>query len=154
MLVQMAGSYVLAVTQIVPRPLDQVFAFFAEPANLARITPPRMGFALMAPSQPVMAQGLLLRYRIHPFGMPLTWVSEITVYDPPHRFVDVQRKGPYASWHHEHSFRAIDGGTEVLDTVTYRLPFGLLGAIAHGLVRRELNAIFAYREVAIQQILT
>jgi ligand-binding SRPBCC domain-containing protein len=139
----------LITMQIVHRPLDEVFAFFAEPRNLARITPPSLRFRLVAPEHPVMARGLVLRYRIRSLGVPMTWVSEITEYDPPREFVDVQRRGPYAAWHHRHTFRAIAEGTEVADVVTYRLPFGAIGAIAHPVVRRQLDAIFAYRKSAI-----
>jgi len=145
-------AYTLSATQRVARPLDAVFAFYAEPRNLARLTPSSLGFRLVRPPDPVMARGLTLTYRIRPMGIPMTWVSEITEYDPPHRFVDEQRRGPYAYWHHAHTFRAVDGGTEVADVVTYRLRFGPVGRVVHALlVRRQLEAIFAFREAAIRE---
>ncbi len=144
--------YTLSTKQRVARPLDTVFAFYAEPRNLARLTPPSLGFRLVDPSEPVMARGLRLTYRIRPLGIPMTWVSEITEYDPPHWFADEQRRGPYAYWHHEHTFRAVDGGTEVADEVTYGLPFGPVGRLVHALVvRRQLAAIFSFRETAVRE---
>lgn len=132
--------------QVLPLPLDQVFAFFAEPRNLARITPPWLGFRIVTPGELVMAPGLRIEYRVSPLLVPQRWVSEITRYDPPHRFVDEQRVGPYRKWHHLHEFEAVKGGTAIRDTITYALPFGPLGRLAHRLfVRRQLERIFAYR---------
>jgi len=141
--------YTLERVQVVPWPLDTTFAFFAAPDNLARITPPWLGFRIVSPDRE-MREGLRIEYRVRPLGFPQTWVSEITAYDPPHRFVDEQRVGPYALWRHEHRFIAVGGGTEVRDRVEYALPFGALGRLAHTvLVRRQLDAIFAYREEAL-----
>jgi ligand-binding SRPBCC domain-containing protein len=139
--------------QRVAVPLHETFDFFARPGNLARITPPWLGFRIVSDDLE-MRRGLRIEYRVKPFGVPQKWVSEITAYDPPHRFVDEQRVGPYARWHHEHRFRAVDGGTEVTDTVRYALPFGLIGRLAHGvLVRRQLESIFDYREKALTELL-
>lgn len=141
----MASEYVLSRVQTVPRPLDEVFAFFANPANLARITPPWLGFRMLTPPQ-AMRAGLLIDYRIRPLGIPQRWRSAITTWEPPSRFVDEQVRGPYRSWHHLHEFHAVEDGTEIRDTVHYALPLGLLGRIARTLlVRRQLDAIFAYR---------
>jgi ligand-binding SRPBCC domain-containing protein len=91
---------------------------------------------------------------VRPLGFPQRWTSEITEWDPPAKFVDEQRKGPYRSWHHEHTFRAVDGGTEIRDRVEYALPFGPLGRIAHAaLVRRQLEAIFDHREEVVHELL-
>lgn len=148
------GTYTLQRRTRVPLDLEATFAFFAEPGNLARITPPWLGFRMVEPADPVMGQGLELEYRVRPLGFSQRWVSRISVWEPPHRFVDEQLAGPYASWHHEHTFRAADGGTDVLDTVTYALPFGHLGRLAHTLlVRRQLRSIFDYRETALRRIL-
>ena len=144
--------YTLHSRQLVPRAIDEVFAFYAEPENLAVITPSWLGFKIVDPLKPVMAPGLRITYRIHPLGIPQRWVSEITAYEPPHRFVDEQRVGPYTSWHHEHVFESIDGGTAIIDTVTYEVPLGPLGRIANWLfVRRQLESIFAHRERVIAQ---
>ncbi len=143
--------YALARKQVVPAPLDDVFAFFAEPRNLARITPPWLKFQLVEPRNPVMATGLRLRYRIRPFGVPQTWVSEITEYRPGEYFVDEQRRGPYREWRHAHVFLPQGNATVVMDTVDYALPFGVLGRLVHALVvRRQLEGIFDYRDAAIR----
>lgn len=139
-------DYQLMRRQVLPLPLDQVFAFFAEPRNLARITPPWLGFRIVTPGALVMAPGLRIEYRVSPLLVPQRWVSEITAYDPPHRFVDEQRVGPYRTWHHLHEFTEVKGGTAMRDTITYALPFGPFGRLAHRLfVRRQLERIFAYR---------
>lgn len=112
-----------------PASLAETFAFFARPDNLARITPPWLAFRVVSRDDD-MRRGLRIEYRIRPLGFPQKWISEIIEYDPPHRFVDEQVKGPYALWHHDHRFRAVAGGTEVSDTVTYALPFGPIGRLA------------------------
>lgn len=149
----MAEEYTLHRVQHVPLALDETFEFFSRPENLGRITPPWLAFRMVSEG-PEMREGSRIEYRIRPLGVPQKWVSEITAYDPPHRFVDEQRKGPYRRWHHEHRFRAVDGGTEVTDTVSYALPFGALGRVAHRLlVRRQLESIFDYRKQALDGLL-
>lgn len=146
-------EYTLHRVQRVPAPLHETFDFFSRPGNLGRITPPWLAFTMVSDDADMRA-GLRIDYRIRPLGFPQKWVSEITAYEPPHRFVDEQRAGPYARWHHEHRFRAVEGGTEVEDTVTYALPFGPLGRLAHFLfVRRQLEAIFRYRELRLRELL-
>ncbi len=146
-------DYRLERIQVIPRPVDEVFPFFAEPRNLARITPSWLGFRIVSDGPLPMAAGLLIEYRVSPFGYPQRWVSEITEYDPPHRFVDEQRVGPYQHWHHVHEFRPVPGGTEVRDVVTYALPLGPLGRLAHLLfVRRQLEAIFAHRRRVVESL--
>ena len=146
-------AHTLHRVQRVSTPLDQTFEFFSRPENLARITPPWLGFRMVSDDAD-MREGLRIEYRIRPLGFPQKWVSEITAYDPPHRFVDEQVVGPYRRWHHEHRFRAVDGGTEVTDTVTYALPFGPLGRLAHSLVvRRQLESIFRYRSERLPELL-
>lgn len=146
--------YTLERTQLILRPLDSTFEFFASPGNLAQITPPWLDFRIVGPGDLTMRPGLRIEYRIRPLGFPQRWVSEITAYEPPHRFVDEQRVGPYAHWHHEHVFRAVDGGTEVMDRVDYALPFGAAGRLAHALfVRRQLESIFDYRERSLARLL-
>ncbi len=141
-----------------PRPRHEVFGLFAAPENLAAITPRWLDFTLLTAPKELQA-GAVLDYRIRWLGLPLRWHSMIREYDPPYRFVDVQLRGPYARWEHRHLF--LEGtpegqgegplGTWVEDRVTYRLPFGPLGRCAHALlVRRQLEAIFAYRR---QQLL-
>ncbi len=148
----MASEFVLSRIQSVPRPLEEVFSFFSDPGNLSRITPPWLGFRMLTPSQE-MRQGLRIDYRIRPLGIPQRWRSEITLWEPPHRFVDEQVRGPYRSWRHLHEFHTAPGGTEIHDTVRYALPLGAFGRVAHALVvRRQLESIFAYRERIIGDV--
>ena len=139
--------------QVVPMPLAETFAFYAEPRNLARITPRWLHFRMVCGESLTMRKGLRIHYRIRPFGIPQRWTSEITEFDPPHRFVDEQIEGPYRSWRHVHEFREVAGGTEIFDRVAYELPLGPLGRIAHALVvRRQLQSIFGYRERTIARL--
>lgn len=149
----MATEFVLERTQTVPRPLDEVFPFYADPRNLARITPPWLGFRIVSDGPLQMRKGLRIDYRIQPLWVPQRWTSEITEWDPPNRFVDEQRRGPYRRWHHEHTFRTVDDGTEITDRVTYALPLGPLGRLAHAVfVRRQLESIFAYRAAVVREL--
>lgn len=151
-------EFELATTMFLPLPREQVFGFFSEAANLARITPPKMGFQIKTPGPIEMGQGTRIEYRVRVFGLPLTWLSLISGWDPPHEFVDEQLKGPYRQWIHTHRFRDhVDPqrgpGTLIEDLVRYRLPGGLLGRLVHPLVRRELGQIFRFREASINEIL-
>ena len=145
--------YVLERTQILPRPLTEVFAFFADAANLERMTPPFLGFQIKTPLPITMGAGTLIDYKISLHGIPMKWRTRIGEYVPEVRFVDEQLKGPYKVWHHTHEFRAVPGGTEVVDRVQYELPLGPLGKIAHALfVRRQLATIFDYRERTMSEL--
>jgi ligand-binding SRPBCC domain-containing protein len=145
-------THVLERVQVVGRPLDEVFAFFADPQNLARITPPWLRFRVVGfgdtrgPGDPSMRTGLRIHYRVSPLGFPQRWTSEITDWNPPRRFVDEQIRGPYRCWRHKHEFRSLSDGTEIIDRVDYTLPLGAVGRLAHLLVKRRLDAIFDYRE--------
>jgi uncharacterized protein YbjT (DUF2867 family)/ligand-binding SRPBCC domain-containing protein len=141
----------LIASQRIPRPIDEVFAFFARPRNLHRLTPSSMGFEYLTDDDEMRA-GLEIGYRIRPlFGIPVGWRTRITEFDPPHRFRDVQLRGPYRSWEHVHRFEPIDGGTLVHDEVTYRVPGGPAGrALNHLVIRNELRWIFLYRSWAIR----
>jgi ligand-binding SRPBCC domain-containing protein len=134
------------------KPRAEVFAFFADPANLALITPPWLGFRLLGPAPP-LAPFAVFDYRIRWLGLPLRWRAFVREYDPPARFVDVQVRGPYDRWEHRHLFLEDRGGTWMEDRVTYRLPLGPLGRTAHGLlVGRQLAAIWAYRRQRIGEL--
>lgn len=137
-----------------PLPIDRVFAFFAEAGNLERITPPELRFRILTPQPIVMAPGALIEYQLQLFGARFTWRTEIAEWEPPHRFVDVQLKGPYREWVHTHQFIPIDGGTVILDNVRYRLPLSPLGDVAYPLVRMQLARVFSYRTAAVTRILT
>ena len=147
-------SLVLQREQWIPRPLDDVFAFFSDAKNLAVITPPWLGFRILNPEPIVMRSGAKIVYMLRWHGFPVRWVTEITRWDPPTGFDDVQLKGPYSLWHHSHSFQPIDGGTLIGDTVRYALPLGLLGRLAHAcVVKAELNTIFDYRAKQVSELL-
>lgn len=124
----------------------QVFSFFEMPENLALITPPWLDFRILTPPPIVMRQGALIDYTIRWLTIPVRCTTLITAYDPPHRFVDEQLRGPYALWHHTHTFTESDGWTVMTDEVRYALPFGPLGSLAHAaLVRHQLEGIFDHR---------
>ncbi len=141
----------LSASQFIARPIEDVFAFFARPENLGRITPPSMGVEFLTDDFE-MRDGLEIRYRIRPvLGLPVTWVTRITDFHPPHRFVDRQLSGPYASWEHTHTFEPVEGGTVVHDEVAYEVPLGPLGEVANRLlVRPQLERIFRHRAEAIR----
>ena len=126
-----------------PRPLDVVFDFFADAHNLELLTPPWLRFEIVTPTPIAMQAGTPIAYRLKLHGIPLRWNSEITVWEPPHRFVDVQRRGPYRRWVHEHRFEERNGGTLVSDHVTYGVYGGDL--VDRLFVRRDVQKIFAYR---------
>jgi ligand-binding SRPBCC domain-containing protein len=132
--------------QRLPGPPEAVFAFFADPRNLEAITPPLLRFRVVTPEPIVMGAGTLIRYRLRVRGVPLSWLTEITRWEPPYEFVDEQREGPYALWHHTHAFEADGEGTIMRDVVRYRIGLGPLGRLADALiVRRDLERIFDYR---------
>jgi NADH dehydrogenase len=143
----------LSASQFVPHPVDEVFAFFAKPENLGRITPPSMGFESLTDDHEMRA-GLEMRYRIRPvLGIPMTWIGRISELQPPTRFVDVQVHGPYRRWEHTHTFEAVPGGTLVHDEIAYSVPFGLLGDLANRLVvRGQLARIFRHRTATIRTV--
>ncbi|MCS7168181.1 MAG: SRPBCC family protein [Gemmatales bacterium] len=143
--------YKFEMEQWVARSTEEVFAFFSDPFNLDRITPPWLRFQTTEAPKQVYRNCLLVhQLRIH--GVPVTWVSQIVEWDPPRRFIDVQVIGPYQLWHHVHEFVPEGGGTRIRDVVCYALPFGWLGRWAHFLfVRRDLEQIFAYRRQQIER---
>jgi ligand-binding SRPBCC domain-containing protein len=133
-----------------PYARDQVFAFFAEASNLQRITPPELGFEMVTPQPIHLHEGACIEYRLHLFGIPFSWHSEIQRWNPPEEFVDVQRRGPYKHWVHTHRFREEQGVTIIEDEVQYALPYAPLGELVYPLVRLQLHRIFRYRQHAIQ----
>ena len=134
-------------TQIVATDIDTAWRFFSDPRNLARMTPPWLGLVPTSKVPEEMYPGLIVTYRVRPaFGVRVEWVTEITHVMEGRLFVDEQRSGPYRFWHHQHHFRAVDGGVEVKDIVHYRLPLATIADLVAGnLVRRQLSRIFAYR---------
>ena len=143
-------SYTLNREQWVASPPEQIFPFFAQPENLALITPASLEFRLLSPQPVYMENGRIIDYTIRLMGLPVRWRTLITTYDPPRCFVDEQISGPYSFWHHTHRFEPRDGGTLLYDEVRYVLPMMLVGpfrGLAHALyVRPYLERIFDYRE--------
>jgi ligand-binding SRPBCC domain-containing protein len=134
--------------QVLPITLERAWDFFSDPGNLAKITPDGMGFHILSEERPArMYAGQLIEYRVSPvLGIPMYWMTEITHVVEGKYFIDEQRFGPYALWHHQHHFREVEGGVEMTDIVHYKIPLGLLGWIADRLfVRQKLEQIFDYR---------
>jgi ligand-binding SRPBCC domain-containing protein len=148
--------HVLERSQRLPGSPAEVFPFFADARNLEAITPPLLRFRVVTPDPIEMRVGTLIQYRLRLHGVPVTWLTSIQAWEPPHRFVDVQLRGPYALWHHTHTFaEAGDGTTVMRDTVRYAIGFGPLGEVVRRLlVRRDLEAIFAFRHEAIGPLLS
>lgn len=139
--------------QWVPRAVDEVFAFFADARNLEALTPPWLRFRILTLGEIRVRTGTELRYSLNLHGIPVYWRTEIRRWEPPLRFIDVQRQGPYRLWHHTHRFEAVNGGTRMRDVVRYRLPFGVIGTWVNGLfVRRDVERIFDYRQQRIHEL--
>ena len=133
-----------------PQSVDQVFKFFADPVNLQRITPDWVGFSLLSPGRLEMRAGALIEYRLKIHGIPVKWQSEITAWEPPHRFVDEQRRGPYRRWVHEHRFVPQRQGTLIQDQVQYSVPGGWI--LERLFVNRDIRKIFEFRCGKLQNL--
>jgi ligand-binding SRPBCC domain-containing protein len=145
-----SGAEVLEREQFIERNIEEVFEFFSRAENLEAITPPWLRFRIVRQSTRAIELGTYIEYELRWRAVPIRWRTEIVVWEPPHRFVDLQIFGPYRLWHHEHRFERHDGGTLMRDIVHYQLPFGMLGKIAHTVrVRRDLRGIFDYRAAVI-----
>jgi ligand-binding SRPBCC domain-containing protein len=137
---------------IIDAPIHEVFSFFSKAENLERITPPWLKFRIITPPPIKMMSGTLIDYNLSLYGIPFRWQTEIETWEPPHRFVDRQLKGPYKSWIHEHIFIEAERGCIIKDHVTYSLYGGYLGSVINSLfVRRDIMKIFQYRKDSITQ---
>lgn len=143
----------LHTVQRLPISPEAAWTFFSSPRNLPVITPPWLDFQITNDPPEAMHAGAIIAYTIRPaLGLKVRWVTEITHVEAPHFFVDEQRFGPYRFWHHQHRFRAVEGGVEAEDLVHYALPLGPLGAFTHAVtVRKRLEAIFAYRREVLAE---
>jgi ligand-binding SRPBCC domain-containing protein len=151
----LSAERILEREQVLAADVDRAFELFADAENLARITPRWLGFRIVTPRPIEMRVGTLIEYRLRLHGVPLRWLTRIEVWEPPHRFVDVQVRGPFASWHHTHRFEPTDEGTRIRDRVRYRQRLGPLGGAAERvLVRRDLERIFDHRHRAIGEVLS
>lgn len=143
-------EHLLEREQLIPAPLDRVFAFFSDAANLQRLTPAYLNFRILTPLPIVMRVGTLIDYRISLHGLPLRWRTRISVWEPGVRFVDEQLKGPYRLWIHEHTFEATSDGTIARDSVRYA-HFG--GPLVHRyFIRPKLEEIFDFRKAAMGEV--
>ncbi len=140
---------IFTTSQWLPIPLEETFSFFAEARNLERITPPFLSFRILTPGPIEMRVGALIDYKLRVRGFPISWQTEITAWDPPNGFTDVQLIGPYQKWIHRHDFRSENGGTLVKDTVNYMVPGG--GVIDRLMIKPELKRIFDYRRKKIEE---
>ena len=146
-------TYTLNFQQQVSRPLLDVFDFFSRAENLEELTPPWLNFRIISVKPQPVQQGTLINYKLRVHGIPLRWTSEIVEWEPPHRFVDLQLRGPYKLWRHEHRFEPRAGGTLISDTVTLALPLGFLGQLAYKIkVHSDVQEIFAFREKKIRAL--
>jgi len=144
----MSKVYSFKTVQTIPVPLEKAWEFFSSPKNLKEITPDNLGFVILSKYHgDTMYPGQLIEYKVSPvLGIPLYWMTEITHVADMQYFVDEQRFGPYSLWHHQHHFKAVDGGVEMTDIIHYKLPCWFLGDIANTLlVKRQLKKIFSFR---------
>ncbi|MFN0215826.1 MAG: SRPBCC family protein [Saprospiraceae bacterium] len=143
--------------QRLPISAESAWDFFSNPMNLKEITPEKMGLHVTSDpdfSTRKMYAGQVITYTVKPiWGIPLFWMTEITHVQEGQFFVDEQRVGPYALWHHQHHFKAIPGGVEMTDLIHYRVPLGWLGDVANWLfVRRQLEGIFVFRKKKLEAV--
>ncbi len=132
------------------KPVEEVFAFFADARNLQALTPAWLDFTVLTPDPILMRAGALIDYRLRLHSFPIRWQTEIKIWEPPNRFVDEQRRGPYKLWVHEHRFQARENGTLASDLVKYAVPGGKL--IERLFVRRDVERIFEFRRKKLKEI--
>jgi ligand-binding SRPBCC domain-containing protein len=146
--------YTLKKSQTIPTTLEKAWAYFSTPKNLKTITPDYMGFEITSDlGEGIMYPGQIITYKVTPLlGIPMRWVTEITHVDEGKYFVDEQRFGPYALWHHQHWFKKVEDKVEMIDIVNYALPFDPLGRIGAPYVKSKLEEIFDYRFNKVEEI--
>ena len=146
--------YTLHKKQNLPITMEEAWEFISNPENLKTITPNYMGFKILSGADRPMYSGQIIQYIVTPFlGLKTKWVTEITHVAEKQHFVDEQRFGPYALWHHKHFIKAIENGVEMEDIIDYKVPFGWLGQLVHPfLVKPKLAEIFSYRRQKLEEL--
>lgn len=146
--------YNLQSKQKLPISVNKAWDFLSSPINLKTITPEYMGFNILSGADRKMYPGQIIQYIVTPlFGIKTKWVTEITHVQENKYFVDEQRFGPYALWHHKHFIRPIEGGVEMEDIIDYKIPFGLIGQLVHPIIiKPKLKEIFDYRHDKLIEI--
>jgi len=147
-------AHTLETSLTLPLSRREVFAFFADPANLQLITPPELRFRIVTPLPVLMAPGARIEYRLRLLGIPFGWKTLISRWEPPFEFIDEQIEGPYRAWVHRHRFRKEGGATVMEDRVKYELPFYPWGEWVHFPVRKQLERIFDYRRETVFRLLS
>ena len=148
------AEHILTRTLELDLPIEETFEFFANAGNLERITPPELNFRIITPQPIEVRKGTLIDYNLKLRGIPLTWKTLISEWDPPFSFTDEALKSPYRQWIHRHTFEKVaEGRTMIRDEVRYRLPLEPLGDLAHWYVKGELDYIFDFRQEAVSEIL-
>ncbi|WP_459209164.1 SRPBCC family protein [Aquimarina rhabdastrellae] len=139
--------YTLKASQKLPITIEHAWEFLSNPANLKTITPDFMGFEILSGADRKMYPGQIIQYLVAPIpGVKTKWVTEITHVKTPEYFVDEQRFGPYALWHHKHFLKEIEGGVLMEDIIDYKLPMGYISQLVHPIiVKPKLKKIFDYR---------
>ncbi len=149
-------TYLLRTEQAIPISLEEAWDFFSSPLNLAKITPKEMNFIVTSDynKETKMYPGMIITYKVSPIlGIKMNWMTEITHVKEGEYFVDEQRFGPYALWHHQHHFKAIKGGVLMKDILNYAIPYGIIGRLGNTiLVDKQIKKIFDYREKAIKSL--
>ena len=143
-------TYQLQTSLWLPRAREEIFAFFSDPRNLEKITSPWLHFKILGPTKVAVGRGTRIDYRLRVRRLPIRWQSEITVWEPPVRFVDQQTRGPYKVWVHEHTFSESEGGTIAGDNVVYAVPGGKL--VQKLFVAPDLDRIFHYRHEVLRNL--
>lgn len=146
--------YTFQRTQKLPITLNKAWEFLSSPKNLKTITPAYMSFDILSGAEKPMFAGQIIQYIVTPIlGIKTKWITEITHVKELEYFVDEQRFGPYALWHHKHFIKEIDGGVEMEDIIDYKVPLGILGQLVHPfLVKPKLEEIFAYRQKKLVEL--
>ena len=134
--------------QFLPLTAEEAWKFFSNPANLSKITPKKMNFIITSRVPEKIYPGLIITYKVSPlFNIVLTWVTEITQVHEPFFFIDEQRSGPYAIWHHEHHFEVVENGIMMTDKLFYKVPAGAIGNLLdHLFIHKKVNGIFQHRK--------